>query len=548
MTDNLKNPILGGFYPDPSICRAGDDFYLINSSMEMFPGIPISRSRDLVHWEQISYAMTNPETFHVTANAMSSGLMAPTIRYHDGVFYIINSNFCDAGNYIVTATDPAGPWSDPIWLSDVPGIDASLFFDDDGKCYVHGTGGIIEYPNGTKGRGIYVCEFDVKNMKTVGEKHIVWDSALRNAPSPEAPHLYKKDGWYYLMIAEGGTEHYHAITIARSRDIFGWYEGNPANPILTHRHLGFDYPICNVGHADLVELPNGDWYAVMLGSRIVRGYHKNMGRETFIVPIKWDRGWPYLSHGSGRVEWEYPAPDLPQTRYAPDPIRDHFDGDKLAIQWNFWGTPYMDFWKLEDSCIKLRALPRGIAREIQKINRLVKPIKKKDDNVSFIGRRQCHLNYTAAVHMRFAPKAENEAAGMIILQACNHQYRLERAMQDGNGVVRFVKVTNDVNGGPHRPDFRTDTREQVVVTVPYNAEEICFKVVAKEQDYSLYYAKNEGQWIPLYENADAREINPEVIGGLIGTYIGMFASSNGEKSDNWASFDWFDYEGSNSVI
>lgn len=343
MKKKMKNPVLPGFYPDPSICRNGDDFYMVCSSFEMYPGIPVFHSKDLANWEQIGYAMTMDNEFHVEPNTMTSGVMAPTIRYHQGTYYIINTNFCDKGNYIVTAKDPAGPWSLPYWLDDVPGIDASLFFDEDGRVYVIGTGDVVVRADEKRDRGIWLCEFDVETMKTKGAISVIWDSALRVAESPEAPHIYKVGAYYYLVIAEGGTEHYHAVSVARSRELRGWYEGNPANPVMTHRQFGFTYPIDNVGHADLIDTPNGNWYAVLLASRIIWGQHKNLGRETYICPVMWERDWPVFSPGSGKIEWEYPADgDPPWTEYAPEAGTDHFEGETLGMQWNFWGTPYQD--------------------------------------------------------------------------------------------------------------------------------------------------------------------------------------------------------------
>lgn len=275
----IKNPILAGVYPDPSICRVGDDFYMVCSSFELYPGLPVFHSRDLANWEQLGYAMTMENSFHVEANFLSNGVMAPTIRYHNGLFYIINCNYCDQGNYIITAQDPAGPWSKPYWLTDVPGIDASLFFDEDGKSYMIGTGDVVKRGDGKMERGIWLAEYDLTNYKMIGEPVAIWDSALRSASSPESPHIYKVGEYYYLIIAEGGTEHYHAVTMARSKELMGWYEGNPANPVMTHRQFGFSCPITNVGHADLVDTASGNWYAVLLASRAVGGYYKNLGRD-----------------------------------------------------------------------------------------------------------------------------------------------------------------------------------------------------------------------------------------------------------------------------
>ena len=312
MSDHMiQNPIIPGFYPDPSICRVGDDYYLACSSFELYPGIPIFHSKDLANWEQISYAMTMDNGFHVNADMGTGGVMAPTIRYHEGTFYIVNCNFGDKGNFYVTATDPKGPWSEPHWITDVPDIDCSIFFDNDGKCYLVSPG---DDPSEDNHRAFFLTPYDVKEGKVCGERKKIWNSALRKAWAPEAPHIYHIGDYYYLLIAEGGTEHFHSVMIARSETIDGWYEGYKGNPIMTHRHLGLYYPIDNIGHADLVDTPDGEWYAVMLGSRIIDGQHKNFGRETWICPVIWERGWPVFSPGTGKMEWTYPMPkNLPWT-------------------------------------------------------------------------------------------------------------------------------------------------------------------------------------------------------------------------------------------
>ena len=233
MEKKLKNPIIPGYYPDPTICRVGDDFYLACSSFEMSPGIPIFHSKDLAHWKQIGNAMTMENGFHMEKNTLVGGVMAPTLRYHNGLFYIINTNFSDKGNYIITAEDPAGPWSEPHWLTDVPGIDASIFFDNDGQAYIMGTGDVWDNGTGVKERGIWLAKYDMEKFCMAGEPVTIFNSALRVGSAPEAPHLYHIGDYYYLMIAEGGTEHYHAVMIARSKEIFGFYEGNPANPVMT---------------------------------------------------------------------------------------------------------------------------------------------------------------------------------------------------------------------------------------------------------------------------------------------------------------------------
>lgn len=532
----IKNPILPGFYPDPSICKADGCFYLICSSFELHPGIPVFRSRDLAHWEQIGNVMTKENGFHVKANTFTGGVMAPTIRYYDGIFYIINTNFSDRGNYIVTAEDPAGPWSEPYWLDDVPGIDASLFIDDDGSAYILGTGNVVKRADGSMDRGIWLCEFDLKAMKLTGEPTAIWDSALRNAASPEAPHLYHKDGYYYLMIAEGGTEHYHSVTVARSREIKRWYEGFPGNPVMTHRQMGYDCEIANVGHADLVETDTGKWYAVMLASRTIGGYYKNLGRETYLCPVKWERGWPVFSPGTGKLEWEYEAdPDLPWT---DETMEEEQISDRLPANWCFWGTPYGDFWKVENGEVTLKCLPR----------RINEPLKclldesengRKDDCVSFIGRRVTGIDYRFSCRMDFTPE-ENETAGFVLLQASDHQYRMEKGLKDGQEILRVVLSWSEMDVPPHFPGFKSETKEKVLAEIPAPSADVELCIEVEGQDFNFFY-EEDGQRHPVYEHADGRLINPEIVGCMTGMMAGVFASANGKESGNRAVFSEMSY-------
>ncbi len=309
MPDTFRNPILPGFYPDPSICRVGDDFWLVTSSFSYFPGVPIFHSLDLVNWEQVGHVLDRPSQLDLDAVQHSHGIFAPTLRHHDGIFYMITTLVGKQGNFIVTARNPAGPWSDPFWLEDAPGIDPSLFFDTDGRAWVTGT---ADAPDSAYwgDNEIWMRELDLATMKLHGPRHGLWRGAAKTSNWVEAPHLYRMGEWYYLMIAEGGTEYHHAVTIARSKNLFGPYEGNPANPILTHRHLGKSAPIWNAGHADLVCTSMGEWWMVCLASRPYGGHFRNLGRETFLAPVSWEDDWPVVSPGTGKLEFRYPMPKV----------------------------------------------------------------------------------------------------------------------------------------------------------------------------------------------------------------------------------------------
>lgn len=541
MNNKITNPILSGFYPDPSICRVNDDYYMITSSFELYPGIPIFHSRDLANWEQIGFALTKENEFHVTANAFAGGVMAPTIRYNNGIFYIIVANFGHKGNFIITAKDPKGPWSKPYWLEENKDIDTSIFFDHDGKVY-------LVYPSNVKQevqgefkneRGIFVREFDIDAMKPIGDFFHIWDSALRGASSPESPHIYHIGDYYYLIIAEGGTEHYHAVTVARSKELTSWFEGNPANPVMTHRQFGFDYPITNIGHADLVETPSGEWYAVMLGSRLIDGYHKNLGRESFVCPVIFERDWPVFSPKSGKVDFEYELPK--NTKWTPFEkiVHDDFDEFVLNLQWNFWGTPYTDFWNLEESKLKLKCLSRELSYPLRQIQ-IGNPDLSKDNNISLVVTRQRDINFEAYCNLNFKPQ-NNEAAGFVMLQACNHHIRIEKILINNISTIRVVLATTEMSGPPYLPGFTSTVIEETLAEQICDSEDIIFGVKVKRQNVECYFGKTKENLTHLCD-VDARKINPEFIGGIAGTMIGMFATGNGVESSNYAEFDWFDYE------
>ncbi len=518
MSKTFRNPIIPGFYPDPSICRVGEDYYLVTSTFEYFPGLPIFHSRDLVHWQQIGHVLDRPSQLDLDGIRPSGGLYAPTIRYHDGLFYVINT-LVDGkrgqhANFIVTASHSAGPWSEPYWLDGAPGIDPSLFFDDDGRAWYTGNRIPLTGENYTGHREIWLQELDLGTMQLKGERYALWDGAVKDNQHAEAPHLYKINGLYYLMVAEGGTAHHHAVTIARSESITGPYEINPNSPILTHRHLGFNHPIVGTGHADLVETHNGAWWMVLLAMRPYGGYYYNLGRETFLVPVIWEDGWPVVSPGIGRVEFEHPAPDLVQHRWPSLPHCDQFEAKTLAYQWNFLRTPRYEFYSLSERPGFLRLYLRP-----QKLS--------EQSNPSFVGRRQQHINFSARTVMEFSPRSVNECAGIVLQQNNDFHFRfVVTQISDGTPVVRLIKRQRG---------------EELLVEKTVSGARFYFKVEALGQAYSFYIAVEADQWQPVAEAVDGRILSTPEAGGFVGAYIGMYASSNGSSSQNRADFDWFEY-------
>ena len=521
----FSNPVISGFAPDPSIIRVDDDFYLVNSTFEVFPGIPIYHSRDLVNWQLIGYALHDPEQVDLDTIASGGGVHASTIRYHDGVFYIITTNVKNGQpiNFIVTATDPRGPWSRAHVLEGAPGIDPSLLFDDGRVWYV---GNRAPPDPDFVGQGeIWLQEVDIEQMKLVGERHFLWRGCCGGLWA-EGPHIYKKDGYYYLLIAEGGTSFNHSVAVAISRDITGPYQSSPRNPVLTHRHLSNDFPISGVGHADLVELKDGRWYAVALGWRLVDGRYGILGRETFLLPVTWETEpepwkdprytWPVFSPEAGRVELQFPAP-FPETVQAPPAgFVDTFDGSELDLEWNFRRTRKEPFHSLSEKpgFLQLALQPGSIGERAQ---------------YTFAGVRQRHFRFQASTVMDFTPGSPSEEAGMTL-------------MQNDRGVML---LTLSGAGDQHQLTlYRWHNGENAILgEQAVEPGRIHLRIKGDYLRFGFDYSTNGQSWTPLASDVDGTFLSPSELEGFnyTGLYLGLYASSNGVESDNAAAFDEFRY-------
>ena len=425
-TETYHNPIIPGFAPDPSICRVGDDFYLINSTFEYFPGIPIYHSRDLVNWKLIGNALDSiNQNVNMYSINSSAGIHAPTIRYHEGLFYIITTNNINGKmvNFIITAEDPRDAWAKAYVLKDAPGIDPSLFFDDDGKVWYTGSS-VPPDPEFDGQSEIWMQEIDLDQMQLMGERYYL-TRGFSGGTWAEGPHIYKYNDYYYLMIAEGGTLHNHAVTISASKNITGPYIGNARNPILTHRHLSLDHSIIAVGHGDMVQTKEDNWYMVALGFRPIENKYKNLGRETFLIPVVWETEpywwkdekitWPVCSPKTGKVELEYFVP-FPGTKQVKiNEFYDGFDHPRLNLEWNFRRTPNSTFHSLNEKTGFLRIyLKEGFISE--------------QGQYSFVGIRQRHFQMEAKSKMEFNPSG-NEEAGITVIQNDRSAYVM--SLMDG---------------------------------------------------------------------------------------------------------------------
>lgn len=495
----FKNPIIPGFHPDPSICRVGEDYYLVTSSFEYFPGVPIFHSRDLAHWRQIGHCLTRPSQLQLGSAGASGGIYAPTLRYHNSIFVMITTNVSDGGHFYVTAADPAGEWSEPVRVEG-PGIDPSLFFDDDGKGYFSRSG---------EG-GIWQSEIDVTTGKFVTVPGLIWNSTI--GKYPEGPHLYKIGGEYYLLVAEGGTEYGHLETIARGHSPWGPWTSCPHNPILTHRSL--DHPIQATGHADLVQDTAGNWWMVFLGVR-PSGYFPfyHLGRETFLAPVLWQDGWPIVGE-DGVVQLEMDGP-LPPDHPWPEPaVRDDFDTPQLALCWNYLRNPVPGDYSLAERPGWLRLRGSAIT-----LDEMASP--------TWVGRRQEHFEARVSTLLDFDPVSEGEEAGLVVWLNQNHHYEIFVARRQRQGQVIVRRRIGSL---------QAEVAHAGLVDGPVRLE-----IMASRDWYSFAFAQGDAAPAVLAQG-ETRYLSTEVGGMFTGIYFALYATGSGQPASSYADFDWFDYE------
>ncbi len=499
--NEYHNPIIQGFYPDPSICRVGEDYYMVHSSFEYFPGVPIFHSKDLVHWQQIGHVLTRESQLNLDTVPASGGIYAPTLRFHNDTFYMITTNTTHEGNFFVHTTDPYGEWSDPVWV-DMPMIDPSLFWDDDGKVYVQTS------------TGIFQSEIDLKTGKRLSPLRRIWEKGS-GGNWIEAPHIYKKDGYYYLLLAEGGTYYGHMITIARSKNIWGPYESCPNNPILTHRNTYLD-PIQGTGHGDLIQDHHGDWWMVFLAFRVNGQFYHTLGRETFLAPVTWENGWPVVNNNED-ISLKMKVPTLPFHKFNTH-NRDEFEHEKLALQWNFLrNPPDSSYYSLTEK--KGSLMLKGTASNLNDL------LPK-----TFVGRRQQDYHFEATTSFNFQPTAGNEEAGVTLLMNNKHHYDI------------FIS-RNKAGQRTINARYTIGSLQHVVKTEVIDEGNVEIKLTGDRDHYQLLYkAAKTGDYNLLF-NPDIIYLSVDVTGGFTGVYIGLYATGNGKPCKNPAYFDYFEYNG-----
>lgn len=500
----VANPILPGCFPDPSICRVGEWHYLVASTFELLPGMPVMRSRDLATWETIGHVLDRPGMVDLAGIRSSGGIFAPTIRYDGERFWIVTTLVDPAdgergGTFLVTADDAAGPWSDPIWI-EVAGIDPSLLFDDDGRVWMHGTRLVAE-PEWHHQTEVWVRELSIDEGRLVGDEHVVWTGAVRGAVWAEGPHLLRIDGTCYLLAAEGGTAFEHAVCIARAEHPTGPFVGSPANPVLTHRQLGHGAEVQAVGHADLVQAPDGRWWAVLLGTRPYDGHRHPLGRETFLCPVEWQDGWPVFAPGEGRVPATVelgveltPGVWQPDSRSAGAVVPEDRRWTSVRGFAASFATPDGEGWSL-------RATEDGLG---------------DPGTPAFLGVRQQHRELDVAVRVEHV--ADGAAAGLVIRQSEDDHVALLVEQRGAGSRVRAV--------------HRRAGEETEVGAVDLDAGAALLGIRARGSDYRLLV---DGD---VVATVDARTLDTASTGGFLGVWIGIAAVGAAGAEARFGALDY----------
>lgn len=523
IAQGFRNPVLPGFHADPSVCRAGDDFYLVNSSFQYFPGVPVFHSKDLVNWEQVGNCLTRPSQLDLSGlysqknpelGWTNAGVYATTIRYNKGRFYMVTTVFPSRRHFYVWTDNPAGEWSDPIVIDFAIGsCDPTLYFEGD-KCYFLWKEGDIK-----------ICEIDVETGKKIGDIHHLGTGL--GGRYPEGPHIYKKDGWYYMMLAEGGTEHGHHVNILRSRSLFGPYEPNRANPILTHFSMEMqDSPIQGLGHADLVQAPDSTWWMICLGYR-TSGYLLHvMGRETMLAPVRWDKNaWPVVN-GNGTLSVDMKCQTLPLVSMPKDPEREEFNfvdrkspADSynsigLPMGWHSIGNVTLANYSLKDRKGWLRLKPTTAT-----IDMATSP--------TFVARRQTEMMFDATAKVDVSHLSDNMQAGVSIYAAPLNHYDV--VLEKKNGKV-YAKSNIKIGVMSHS--------EKEIELKGNNA----YLRVNSDRDFYYLQASSDGKDFTTLAKMDARYLSSEVIGGFTGVMLGLFSQTTSQGDNGYVDVDWFEYK------
>ena len=530
----IRNPILPGFNPDPSIVRVGDDYYIATSTFEWYPGVQIHHSRDLVNWRLLTRPLNRASQLNMLGDPDSCGIWAPCLTHSDGLFWLIytdvkrygrtsvggasGASLRDFHNYLVTCPAIDGEWSDPVYMNS-SGFDPSLFHDDDGRKWF--VNQLWDHRAGrNRFNGIVLQEYVHAQKKLVGERRNIFPGT--SIGFTEAPHLYKRNGYYYLITAEGGTGWGHAMTMARSRALAGPYELHPDKYIVTARDRPHA-PLQRAGHGDLVDTKDGETYAVYLCGRPLRNRGRcTLGRETAIQKMVWGKDdWLRTLDGSGTPELETPAPQLPATKFPAAPVREDFDGKQLPIDFQWLRSPFPgELFSLGERPGFLRLYGRESIGSIFR--------------QSLVARRQQAHCYSASTAMEFEPAHYQQAAGLVCYynSAKFHYLHVSHDEQVG----RHVRVMTCTPDSPQSDAFTTP------IAIP--AGRIELRAEVDEERLRFAYRLGNGAWNWLPEVFDASILSDEATApgapNFTGAFVGV-ACQDVSGTGHPADFDWFEY-------
>lgn len=504
-----QNPILAGFNPDPSVTRVGDDYYMVHSSFAWWPGLPVYHSTDLVNWRLLGNALARRPQINLENRHISEGIFAPTIRHHEGIFYIVSTASWAGGNFILTTEDPAGPWSDPIWLPEIGGIDPDLFIDDDGKAYILHNDAPEGEPLYEGHRAIWVWDFDLDNRSVIkGSGRILVNGGVNLDTKPvwiEAPRIIRKDGWYYLFCAEGGDGYHHSQVIFRSKSMKGPFVPAERNPILTQRGLDLNraHPVVGAGHADIVQTQTGEWWALFSASRAYASTLINIGRETYLLPVRWKDGWPIILEPRKPIPYRLAKPaGLKPTNNARPMTgnfvwRDNFDNPELDLAWNTLRGPGADWYRIDTAASNVVLTPS-------------RTTLLQRTTPAFLGRRQQHITYEARTEVNLNMVA-GVSAGIAAFQNEGHHYYMGVKASD-EGYILFVEKTES-----NIPTIIRSHNEKIL------GERLVMGIEGDAASISFFYTDVEGKRIYLGKDLNARILSTQVAGGFVGTFLGIHA-------------------------
>lgn len=506
----FQNPVLRGMYPDPSMCAANGKYYMVCSTFSYFPGVPLFESDDLINWKQIGHCLTRKSQLLLeNSSTTGGGIYAPTIRFNNGRFYMVVTNVSNIGNFYVWTDDIYGEWSDPIKVEQ-DGIDPSLFFDDDGKVY------FISNGNDKTGRGyIQISQIDIETGKKLSENEPLWYGT--GGRYIEAPHMYKFNGYYYLLNAEGGTEYGHMVNYARSKNLKGPFEPCPANPVLTNRNLG-GYQLQGAGHGDIVQATDGTWWFCHLAFRQIDKYmpFHHLGRETCMEPVIWKDDWFYIGtpccdlfdkQGYGEALLEVELPFEHEFKQQDFNYHKTFQNLTTKNDWNFLRNPHEENYEFGKDFLKIKATN--------------KTTKNLEDSPSWVGIRQCAFEEEISCQVELS-KSENvektkdsiAEAGLSLFMDENHHYD--------------IFITKEEN------DFYVSSRlcigqaESVKEKIKLETNKASFKIFANAYCYQLFLQTEKD--LILLSQADTRYLSSEVAGGFTGVYLGFYAVDSDSSS------------------